>query len=209
MLSAFFGNSAHCAPEWDSQEASFDASEQQASVTHEFKCVNRGESVVKIVSLKPSCPACVSATADRMTLQPGETGTVKVAMDRKGRGSGQQESVLVKTDDGQEVRLAMLVLTDDLLTIRPPFVWWKHDEAKTPKELIVEVKVPKAGVKTLTVTANTEAFDTEIVTEVEGARYRLRLTPKTTATPSVTTFTIKADAPKSKPATVLGYAKIL
>ena len=38
---------------------------------------------------------------------------------------------------------------------------------------------------------------------------RLRLTPKTTATPSVTTFTIKADAPKAKPATIAGYAKIL
>ena len=37
-------------------------------------------------------------------------------------------------------------------------------EAKTPKELLVEVKEPRAGVKTLTVTANTEAFDTEIVT---------------------------------------------
>ena len=61
----------------------------------------------------------------------------------------------------------------------------------------------------MTVTANTEAFDTEIMTEKEGARYRLRLTPKTTAQPSVTTFTITADAPKAKPATILGYAKIL
>ena len=38
---------------------------------------------------------------------------------------------------------------------------------------------------------------------------RVHLTPKTTATPSVTTFTIKADAPKSKPATIPGYSKIL
>ena len=58
----------------------------------------------------------------------------------------------------------------------------------------------------MTVTASTEAFDTEIVTGKEGARYRLRLTPKTTAQPIVT---IKADAPKSKPATIPGYAKIL
>ena len=61
----------------------------------------------------------------------------------------------------------------------------------------------------MTVAASPNAFDTEIVTEKDGACYRLRLTPKTTATPSVTTFTIKADAPKAEPATIPGYAKIL
>ena len=45
--------------------------------------------------------------------------------------------------------------------------------------------------------ASTDAFDTEIVTEKEGARYRLRLTP-----------TIKADAPKAKTATIPSNAKI-
>ena len=91
---------------WPYPEARFDITESGKSLTHKFEGINRGEGVIRIVSLKPSCPARVSATTDRMVIKPGETVTVTVTMNREGRGS-QQESVLVKTDDGQDVRLAM------------------------------------------------------------------------------------------------------
>ena len=144
-----------------------------------------------------------------MTIPPKGSASVTVTMERRGRNSGQEESVLVKTDDGKEVRLVMRSPIPDLLAIRPVFVWWKQGEARTPKELIVEVKDTKAGVKKLTVTADTEHFTAEVVTEAEGARYRLRLKPKDTAPSGITTFTLKVDAPPAHPATILGYAKIL
>lgn len=205
----FFQCIAVAEMQWETTEAKFDSAQPEMSVAYEFRCRNAAGRAVKIVTLKPSCPACTTAKADRTTLAPGESAVVNVTMDRRGRGSGQVESVLVKTDDGQETRLTMRVLSDELLSIRPAFVWWKHGEARTPKELLVEVKDPKAGVKTLTVTASTGSFDTEVVTETAGTRYRIRLTPKDTEHAGVTTFKIQADAPAAHPATVPGYAKIL
>ncbi len=103
----------------------------------------------------------------------------------------------------------MRVAVDNKLTVRPAFVWWKRGKEKVPEELVVEVQEGSSAVTSLDVLPNSKNFDVQVVTEIQGKRFRVQLTPKETNAASVTIFTITSDAPKDKSAKVLGYGKIL
>lgn len=209
VVSGFAPVFVHAELKWDALEYRVPASEPAMSVAHEFKGTNASTKTVRILELKPSCKGCVTVSADRMKIEPGQTAKITVKMDRKGRAAGQVEWVLIKADDGNETRVFMRVAADNKLTVRPPFVWWKRGEEKASKEMVVEAQDGSAGVKALDVSSSSKNFDVQVVTEIQGKRFRVQLTPKETDAPGVTTFTITSDVPKDKPAKVLGYAKIL
>ena len=195
--------------QWMETESKFNGSDTAPSVAHEFRCKNVGVNTVKIVSLKVSCPACTRATASSLSINPGKSESVTVTMDRRGRRGSQLESVVVKTDGGDEMRLTMHVFTTTALGISPPFLWWKHDEKLAAKEFYVEVKDASLGVKGIKVSAEPANCDIEVITEAGGEHYRVRITPKDTTHAGVTSIKFQADIPGIEFASVLGYAKIL
>jgi hypothetical protein len=50
------------------------------TVTHEFEIENRGDEVLKIISISTSC-ACTTAEIDKYEIPPGGKATVKVTFD--------------------------------------------------------------------------------------------------------------------------------
>lgn len=67
-------------------------------VTTTFTLINTGQGTLEIRQVKGNC-ACIVATVDRMSLEPGETANVEVTFDATDRLGNQQKSVTVYSND--------------------------------------------------------------------------------------------------------------
>ncbi len=76
----------------------FDKISQGERVTTEFRIVNSGQSQLEIRQLKGNC-ACITASIDKMKLQPGESAEIKVTFDSTQRKGNQQKSITVYSND--------------------------------------------------------------------------------------------------------------
>ncbi|HNR73028.1 MAG TPA: DUF1573 domain-containing protein [Cyclobacteriaceae bacterium] len=59
---------------------------------------NKGKQPLIVREIQPNC-SCVTAVFDKTTLQPGETATLKIVLDTKGRAGTQNKSITIYSTD--------------------------------------------------------------------------------------------------------------
>ncbi len=79
-------------------EYNFGDIKQGDVVSYDFKIMNNGGDVLKIIDVRASC-GCTAAQPDKKELKPGESTTIKVTFNSKGRKGAQIKTVRVITND--------------------------------------------------------------------------------------------------------------
>ncbi|WP_337871798.1 DUF1573 domain-containing protein [Ignavibacterium sp.] len=82
-------------------EHNFGDIKQGDVVSYNFKITNNGGDLLKIIDVRASC-GCTAAQPDKKELQPGESTTIKVSFDSKGRKGSQVKTVRVITNDPEK-----------------------------------------------------------------------------------------------------------
>jgi hypothetical protein len=74
---------------------------KNASVSRELYVTNSGRSELSLNSVQPNC-SCVTASADKTTLKPGERTSIRITFHSEGRKSTQQKAITFYTNDPQK-----------------------------------------------------------------------------------------------------------
>ncbi len=97
-------------------EYNFGDIKQGDVVSYDFKIMNNGGDVLKIIDVRASC-GCTAAQPDKKELKPGETTTIKVTFNSKGRKGAQIKTVRVITNDPEKSDINLVIrcniLTDE------------------------------------------------------------------------------------------------
>lgn len=99
----------------------------QKEVKVEFSCKNTGKSPVKFSDIRGACVCCTSAHATKKVLAPGESGTVVLRVDFRGKTLPLTKGVTVTTDDGEIEILLLKITTPDGKEI--PISKWRAESA--------------------------------------------------------------------------------
>ncbi|MEW6378285.1 MAG: DUF1573 domain-containing protein [bacterium] len=100
VLSVFCPAPAAAAPRIAFSNASFDFGQiyQNKAVTHVFTFQNTGDQALNIEQVKTSC-GCTAAVLSQKTINPGETGQIKVTFNSAHRKGKQQKVIYVHSND--------------------------------------------------------------------------------------------------------------
>lgn len=82
-------------------EHNFGDIKQGDVVSYDFNITNNGGDVLKIIDVRASC-GCTAAQPDKKELKPGESTTIKVTFNSKGRKGAQVKTVRVITNDPEK-----------------------------------------------------------------------------------------------------------
>jgi hypothetical protein len=74
---------------------------RNASISRELYVTNSGRSALTLNSIQPNC-SCVTASADKTSLKPGERALIKITFHSEGRKSTQQKAITFYTNDPQK-----------------------------------------------------------------------------------------------------------
>jgi hypothetical protein len=90
----------------DEEMFDFGTIKQGEEVTHEFIFNNKGDSDLVITDVKTSC-GCTAAVTSSKTLAPGDSGTLKVTFNSKGRSGPQTKTATIVTNDSEKPRVVI------------------------------------------------------------------------------------------------------
>jgi len=169
-------------------------------VTAEFPFEIKGE-VSEIIEYDAPC-SCLSARieplrADRSTQlrwEVGETGRVTSRF-KMGNFKGTVDKAIVLKMKGREkpIQLVVRVTIPILFEIQPSTLMWEL--GGQAREQIFKIRVRHdRPLKILESSGTTENFPFEVRTIKEGWEYELRVTPKSTASPSMGMIRLKTDS---------------
>ena len=82
---------------FDVTDVTFAEVEEGAPAQHVFTFRNTGDAPLRLTAVRPSC-GCTSPEWSRDPVAPGDSGSVTVVYDSKGRPGAFHKSILVKTD---------------------------------------------------------------------------------------------------------------
>ena len=166
----------------------------QKEVLADFGFKNTGTERVDISSLQTSC-GCTSAKVDSKQILPGESGAVHVRFEVGGRKGEQVKGVVVRTSDRAKQSLVLRALIQDTVAFSQKEFVWTSGAPATPKESIVEVE---PGTRIVGVESMNDQFDARIEEMEAGHRYRVVVTPRSTAVPVDTSIKVQVDDPKKR-----------
>lgn len=206
-LLLFAAANAHAVISWETTQITQKADPLNESVSAMFKFKNIGDSVITIKEIKPSC-GCTTATLEKKTYAPGESGEITATLTIGSRQGLQSKTIRVMTDSEETPTvLTMKTLIPEIVSIQPSFVFWKRGEEPDIKSINLKVgldepiHVIKAGSESSSVSVQLEEV-------VAGKHYRLNLFPASTDELAKARITIVTDYPKNKPRTFYVYAHI-
>lgn len=208
MLCALF-LSVHAQAElrWDRQTVKAEAKAGDSSLVVVFSFTNAGRSPVSVLSVQPSC-GCMTVEPTKTTYAPGEGGQLRVHMDLQGRTGLQEKSIAVTTDDSAApTRLNLEVNIPAIVQIAPQGVMWNRGGPKASQEVLVTAGSDVA-IDLQDVQYDHQAFVVEQVTETAGRRYKLRVTPLSTAAALQSQLTLKVEAIVGQPESHVLYLVI-
>ncbi len=178
-------------------------------ITVEFKFKNVGTKPVTVLSLESGC-SCLSASLDKATYAPGESGTGKAEF-KVGSFVGMHEKIIsVMTDDPtqQPWALPFHVNVPEVVSIEPKNLQWWVGEAPSPKTLTVKITGPDPmNITQITSTRETVQFAWKSVTP--GREYQVTVTPKSTTDVVIGALKIETDSKVPKYARQLAFFSIV
>jgi Protein of unknown function (DUF1573) len=162
-----------------------------------FCFTNTGKTIVSITSIKPSC-GCVSTELEKFDYAPGESGKIKVTFDlgMEEYAKLQKRTIAVTTSDAPKspTVLQLRVHVPETVSVSPEAVVWHRGEKTRTKDVVVKAGSGVTAIK-LVQTASNDNFSVEVKPEVEGQRYRLKITPGKTDAPSYATLKFNVESP--------------
>jgi hypothetical protein len=85
---------------WAATTLDFGRVKQNQSLVREVNVTNVGKSVLELRSVQGNCE-CVKATADKTSLKPGESASVKITFNPEDRKGTQQKAITIYSNDPQ------------------------------------------------------------------------------------------------------------
>jgi len=166
----------------------------EKEVLADFRFKNTGPERVDISSLQTSC-GCTSAKVDSKQIAPGETGAVHVRFEVGGRKGEQVKGVVVRTSDRAKQSLVLRALIQEPVAFSQKEFVWTSGTPVTPKESIVEVE---PGARIVGVESMNDQFEARLEEMESGHRYRIVVTPHSTAAPVDTSIKVQISDPKKR-----------
>lgn len=177
----------------------------QVSVQADFTFTNHGLADVELLAATTSC-GCASAIIEgldggKLRYAPGESGTITLMLDLRGRQGRQSKSAVLRVRDDADgtEHIHTLRLTADVSTaidISDAIVYWEVGEAVTPKPVTITI-TQQEPVRVLGVEPVT-GFATEVVTVREGREYRVLITPTQTSARASAGLVVRTDSPHQR-----------
>ena len=179
---------------WETTYREIRVPANQKEVLADYGFKNTGPERVDISSLQTSC-GCTSAKVDSKQIAPGESGAVHVRFEVGGRKGEQVKGVVVKTSDHAKQSLVLRALIQDPVAFSQKEFVWRSGTPATPKESIVEVE---PGAQIVGVESMNDQFDARLEEMEAGHRYRVVVTPHSTAVPVDTSIKVQVADPKKR-----------
>jgi hypothetical protein len=192
---------------WEAKQLDFKPMAGDRSLSATFRFENKGRRPVKIQDLQTSC-GCTTASTARKSYAPGEKGEVAVKFLFGGRRGLQNKSVVVQTDDPSEPAVVLMLKVDilELVKIRPGYLHWKRDSAKSSQTL--DIKVTSAvPAKVVSVSSSDPRFSAQL-RPGDAGEYEVIVVPRDTSVPAVATLLIQTDYPPARPEIYKAFAQI-
>ena len=166
---------------WKKTTISYQAKPEDESVTALYHFANTGTTPVKILSTKTSC-GCTVAKLDKDVYTPNELGVLRVKFTFGDRTGPQTKQVQMYTDDprGLTYLLTLQVDIPEFLTVEPQLLFWTRGEPAMKKEATVNV-LAKDPIYIKSLEVPDQNFSAELVKLEDGHRYKIVVTPKSTA----------------------------
>src|SRR5882672_1293862 len=171
---------------WEKKKIEFTSKIGEEVVRTAYRFTNTGKTPVSVLDIKPSC-GCVATSLEKFDYAPGESGEIKITfdlgMDEFARL--QKRTIAVTTSDAPKspTVLKLRVHVPETVSASPKAVIWHRGEKPRTKDVIVKAASGIAAIKLIQTTSN-DNFLVEVKPEVEGRRYRLKITPGRTDAPS-------------------------
>jgi hypothetical protein len=170
--------------------------DKKISGTYNF--INSGDYDIKITDVKTTC-GCTSASLDKKSFAPGESGSIPVTMKVGSRGVTERQ-VIVTTDEpgAQKLTLTVRATVEELIKVEPTTVRWNVGDTADAKTISIEA-VSDNDINITDVKMSTEAFSYDLKTVETARSYKLIITPNSTTEYNSTNFTIQTDYPADNP----------
>ncbi len=182
---------------WENKQIEFTSKLGEGIVRTAYSFTNTGTSSISVLDIKPSC-GCVATSLEKFDYAPGESGTIKITFDlgMEEYAKLQKRTIAVTTSDRPKspTVLQLRVHVPETVTASPEALVWHPGEKPKSKEVVIKAGSGVAVIKLIQTTAN-DNFSVEVKPEIEGQRYRLRITPRNTDTPSYATLKFDVQSP--------------
>lgn len=191
---------------WETTQITQTADPLSESVSATFKFKNVGDFVITIKEIKPGC-GCTTATLEKKTYAPGESGEITATLTIGNRQGLQSKAIRVTTDGGEAPTvLTMKTLIPEILGIQPTFVFWQKGEAPAVKTINLNVGIDEMHI----IKAQSDNNNMTVqLDEIEpGKRYRISLFPASTNDLLKARITLVTDYPKNKPKIFYVFAHV-
>ena len=152
----------------------------QKALTLTFAFKNTDDRRVAILDLQTDC-SCITASADKKTYAPGESGLVTAQFALDDRSGLYERHLTVVTDESTPAqRLVVHIEVPELATLSPPSLEWRLNEEAVEK--VIEVRTAESLRITFTqATLTNDTFIARLETITVGQIYQLVVTPRSTA----------------------------
>ena len=183
---------------WEKKKIELTSGRGEEVVRMAYTFTNTGTTSISIDSIKPSC-GCVATNLSKFEYAPGESGKIKVTFDlgMDEYSALEDRTINVVTSDAPDspTVLELLVHVPETVSTVPEGLVWQHGEKPSTKEAVVKAGSGVAAMQ-LVQTSSNDNFSVIVTPEVEGQRYRLRITPKNTDSPCYATvnFDVKSSS---------------
>lgn len=162
---------------WDTTYREIKVPSGQKEVLTDYVFKNSTSAEIEISSLQTSC-GCTAAKIDKKQIAPGESAAVHVRFDVGNRKGEQVKSVVVKTSDQARQTLILRALIQDPVAFSQKEFVWRSGTPGVERDSMVEVG---AGAQILGAESLNDQFDVRVDEMEKGRRYRIVVTPRSTA----------------------------
>lgn len=193
---------------WREREITVTPTAEATSATVTYRFTNRGPAPITLTAVRADCD-CTVPQADRRPYRPRESGTVTVTFTFGARVGPQRRTITVATDDPRQPVTTLTLLADipEPLRITPAFLLWRIGEPPLPKTFTVTA-VRQRPIRLADARSDDPRLVPTLELVVDGAVYRVVVTPATLSEPVSATISMTAFLPTGSPRTVKGYALV-
>ncbi|MDF7801714.1 DUF1573 domain-containing protein [Pontiellaceae bacterium B1224] len=165
--------SATAALKWEQQTQHLKVHPTQLTAVAEFHGSNVGETPVTISKIEMRC-GCLVPKIAKKTIDPGEQCVLPIVFDLRGRHGPQEKKVLVKTDDGNEVRLSIKTDIPTSYNVVPKLMKWTADNP-VPEKTAILTNPNAFPIQLTSVVSSNESITAELKVVRAGFEYEIRV----------------------------------
>jgi len=193
--------------QWKAEILTFATTPFQQTQDAVFEFTNTSAKPVALVDLQTNCD-CLDVSADQQTYAPGARGVLKARFTIGDRTGLYERLILVVTDESPTpARLMVRIEVPETATASPRSVQWTVNAA--PAEKSVElVAAPELEINFAEAQATNDAFAVRLETLEPDRRYRLHLTPRSTAAPASAAIRVFGREKSGRDVVVSAYASV-